>query len=151
MKSKIGNHANRDEAAEGPSRSRPVIYAPQNDDQKQPQQNRSAEETEFLTHHGKNEISVPFRQKGQTLLRPLQIVGPEQAAGSDRHLGLDGLITGAESIPTGVKKGQDSFLLIAFELIPEKRNTDSESDIDRQKNHLRKDAQPNEIQHRQDQ
>ena len=106
---------------------------------------------EFLPHHREDEIGVPLRQEGQPLLGPLQVVGAEQPARADGHLGLDGLVAAAEGVPAGIEEGQDPLLLIALELVPEEGDADPEAHVDRQQHHLGQDAQPREVQDAQQQ
>ena len=86
------------------------------------QQRETADQSPFLAEHGEDEVGLFFRQEIELALGALHEAFAEHAARTQRDLGLQDVIAGAERIAAWIEEGQDAVALIIFEEWPGQRH-----------------------------
>src|SRR6185312_10529889 len=91
----------------------------QKEEHEQRERDQHADEPKLLTDHGEDEVGVLLREKGQSLLRTLQVAAPEPATRSDRDDRLQDVITATARIDRRIEKDLQPLLPVARHVLPE--------------------------------
>ena len=98
-----------------------ITIAAADQQQVEHEQDRVADQPEFLAEHGEDEIGVALRQEVEVRLRAVQPALADDAARAERDRRLRRVIAGAERIATRIEERQDPLALIVVQLRPDER------------------------------
>ena len=120
-----GNHrgdADREQPSEGIARILGNPYpAPENDEIEE-EQNRAANEAEFLAHNGEDKVRMVLGQEVQLTLCAAEKPLAKEHARANRNLRLDDVIARAERIDVRIHKHHDAHFLVILEKMPKHRH-----------------------------
>jgi len=151
-----GNHrgdADREQPSEGIARIlRDPYPAPENDEIEE-EQNRAANEAEFLAHNGEDKVRMVLGQEVQLTLCAAEKPLAKEHARANRNLRLDDVIARAERIDVRIHKHHDAHFLVILEKMPKHRHRcksrgedakEKAQSYPRRKDHAEKDRQKDE-------
>ena len=118
MEQDYRRRAHRDEGDERVGRHLANARRPPEEQRKEQQHERTAEEPELLAQHAEDEVRMFFGQEREVRLRTVAEALPHRATGTDGRDGLQHLVAVAQRVAHRVEERIHALLLVRFEHVP---------------------------------